>query len=153
MDVSEIRVEDTADFALKLFSTVDLMRKNNKAGKRAYFAAVSAHQRTDMDGTYCSTYNTQRIRNIFYLRVPVACIYDTYAQYEGPLRDMVDVKPRRCCKLKRGKIIIIRRSCLRLDSSNEVRRCVADFKIGRENVVTMASADCCSEEDCTHTIT
>lgn len=32
VDVSEIRVEDTADFALKLFSTVNLMRKNNKAG-------------------------------------------------------------------------------------------------------------------------
>lgn len=42
MDVSGVRVEDTADFALKLFSTVNLMRKNNKAGKRAYFAAVTS---------------------------------------------------------------------------------------------------------------
>lgn len=54
VDVSEIRVEDTADFALKLFSTVNLMRKNNKAGtyvrKRAYFAAISSH--------YSSMYRT-----------------------------------------------------------------------------------------------
>lgn len=33
VDVAKIKVEDTSDFALKLFSTVDLLRKSRKAGE------------------------------------------------------------------------------------------------------------------------
>ena len=50
-----------------------------------------------------------------------------------PVRDVVDSKCRGCCKL-RGKIII-RRSYL----DSEVRRCVVDFQMGCEQVVTIAS--------------
>lgn len=34
MDIGKIQVEDTADFALKLFATVNQLRKDNKAGEQ-----------------------------------------------------------------------------------------------------------------------
>lgn len=33
VDIGKVRVEDTADFALKLFSTVNKMRQDRKAGE------------------------------------------------------------------------------------------------------------------------
>lgn len=35
VDIAKIQVEDTADFALKLFATVDKLRKDGKAGETA----------------------------------------------------------------------------------------------------------------------
>lgn len=47
VDVSKIQVEDTADFALKLFSTLDLLRKNRKAGEsKPIFAVCVKHHAT-----------------------------------------------------------------------------------------------------------
>ena len=50
-------MEDTADFALKLFSTVNLLRKNHKAGKRTYNLSpclISPQKRSSASCASCS---------------------------------------------------------------------------------------------------
>lgn len=83
MDIAKVQVEDTADFALKLFATVDKLRKDRKAGETD-FCREEGETEPDKEGgrerggIFCNgeaegrRYRTQEVENAAAVAAAVA---------------------------------------------------------------------------------